>query len=274
MTITIPTTTTEDVIRAMLTENTGSHFLDSGGAYGRNWERNQSVDFGADVPPTTLSFEFGGISVTHDLYHFLVDTLEYDPDLDAAFQLYADQPENADEGWLTLMETFPGLHFTEADDRRQFVVNTYNNEDSLSQTIQYIGIFVEGDEYVLLQIHGGCDVRGGYTRPRAFRVWDDSLATFWQNASATIWCAGAHPPQNTQFAGLEHTPPQHWWTADDGCNFEPVDGGPYSPPAAPLKQFEIRYLDLLEQPTPGEICVDMAGKGYCPICAAPLSAGY
>ena len=36
---------TADVIISMLKENTGAHFLDSGGAYGRNWERNQARDF-------------------------------------------------------------------------------------------------------------------------------------------------------------------------------------------------------------------------------------
>ena len=30
------TKTTKEVVREMLKENTGSHFLDSGGAYGRN----------------------------------------------------------------------------------------------------------------------------------------------------------------------------------------------------------------------------------------------
>lgn len=32
---------TKHLIYEMLTENTGRHMLDSGGAYGRNWERNQ-----------------------------------------------------------------------------------------------------------------------------------------------------------------------------------------------------------------------------------------
>ena len=31
----------KELIYKMLTENTGVHMLDSGGAYGRNWERNQ-----------------------------------------------------------------------------------------------------------------------------------------------------------------------------------------------------------------------------------------
>ena len=33
--------TTEQVIYEMLTESTGTHFLDSGGATGRHWQQNQ-----------------------------------------------------------------------------------------------------------------------------------------------------------------------------------------------------------------------------------------
>ena len=36
------TLNTREALHAMLTTNTGSHMLDSGGAYGRNWERNAS----------------------------------------------------------------------------------------------------------------------------------------------------------------------------------------------------------------------------------------
>jgi len=32
---------TADILAGMFTENTGRHMLDSGGAYGRNWEHNQ-----------------------------------------------------------------------------------------------------------------------------------------------------------------------------------------------------------------------------------------
>jgi hypothetical protein len=41
--------TIENVIASMMTENTGTHFLDSGGAYGRNWQRNQGLTVGATV---------------------------------------------------------------------------------------------------------------------------------------------------------------------------------------------------------------------------------
>jgi len=83
-------TTTKEILQGMLTENTGRHFLDSGGAYGRNWERNQSTDFDK-VPVTSLSFErwehprgtSQEVSITHDVYHWLLERLDFSEDVDA-----------------------------------------------------------------------------------------------------------------------------------------------------------------------------------------------
>ena len=55
--------------------------------------------------------------------------------------------------------------------------NTYNGEDNLSQTLQGANVVRTGNEsnfefpdYVLLQIHGGADVRGGYTDAKLFKM--------------------------------------------------------------------------------------------------------
>lgn len=53
--------------------------------------------------------------------------------------------------------------------------NTYNFEGStLSQNVQYYvlerGSRSDRTEYVLVQVHNGCDVRGGYTNAKLFRV--------------------------------------------------------------------------------------------------------
>ena len=49
--------------------------------------------------------------------------------------------------------------------------NTYDGDSDLSQVLQ--GAWLEdadGDTYLLLQIHGGCDVRGGYTDAKLFKA--------------------------------------------------------------------------------------------------------
>jgi hypothetical protein len=64
--------------------------------------------------------------------------------------------------------------FAQEQNKNTSVVNSYNGECDLTQTIQFVefewGEY--GDKYVLLQIHGGCDVRGGYSSPVAYKLRD------------------------------------------------------------------------------------------------------
>jgi hypothetical protein len=50
------------------------------------------------------------------------------------------------------------------------VENTYNHENNLSQILLFVTFNYEGNKYALLQIHGGADVRGGYTDTRCFKL--------------------------------------------------------------------------------------------------------
>lgn len=51
--------------------------------------------------------------------------------------------------------------------------NTYNNEfHTLSQCLQGVVYGGPYGPYVTLQVHGGRDVRGGYTAPRVYKPWD------------------------------------------------------------------------------------------------------
>ena len=76
---------TEDTLASMLRENTGRHFLDSGGAYGRHWERNQGRDFKSE-PETTCKFQvrtYRGkmnleLDITHRTFHWLNARLTHD----------------------------------------------------------------------------------------------------------------------------------------------------------------------------------------------------
>ena len=100
-------TETAAVLAAMLTENTGTNFLDSGGiakydadgnyvgsdcGYGRHWQRNQHRDFDAE-PATVLSFKYG-IDVTHNVYHWLLERLEYDDELQDRFDEFVEDHED------------------------------------------------------------------------------------------------------------------------------------------------------------------------------------
>lgn len=172
---------TKDLISDMLRENTGRSFLDSGDHYGRHYERNRSRVFDRE-DRISIDPRYDYLDITINLYHFLTDCLEYDPVFDSLLSeidsLYPDL-----RSWFAVSDQYleslteiseydseildlSGL-YGESD---PFSVNTYNHESLLSQTIQYIYLTIKSESYVILQIHNGCDVRGGYTRPRVFRL--------------------------------------------------------------------------------------------------------
>ena len=70
----------EELLYNIFTENTGKSFLDSGGAYGRRWERNQGLtveDFKA-VPPTKFTVEEDCIIPSISTFHSILDNCEVD----------------------------------------------------------------------------------------------------------------------------------------------------------------------------------------------------
>lgn len=325
------TPTTESVVLDMLRENTGRHFLDSGDAYGRHWQTNQSVDFDA-LPPTTLSFRWGGIEVIHYLHAWLPERLNYEQAGDEAWLGWAEAREG--EAWLQSAERWveilggSGIY----GDGAPVTVNTYNGEDLLSQTIQYVyftleaptalpvvgtefvpqpiprccycgvtvqpglnGIGQEGPDgstecrepssggehdyeqdeddyedgvvqlsagtYALLQIHGGADVRGGYTKPRLFSLGTYDETALLDNARATISCSEDR---------------DHYWSTDD-ANHWYADG---STAGTELQEYD--RVEVEASPLPpaeervGRLVIDTdSDTGYCPLCGVgTLSAGW
>lgn len=168
---------TAEKLAAMFTENTGRHMLDSGSAYGRAWERNQGktvADFLA-APYQTVSRD-GNVSL--DAFHYLHENLNYAAELDAMYAAYdATRPNTSyTETVLEWLETIG----VDTNNRETYGgvwdYNSYNNEYCLlSQTIQATFFDLGDRSYVALQIHGGCDVRGGYTKPAIFEGGVDEL---------------------------------------------------------------------------------------------------
>ena len=249
---------TRQILSEMLTENTGRHMLDSGGAYGRNWERNQERDFEAE-PPTILKFEpdWEGWEVTHNVYHWLADRLEYAEELDKDFQTFAHDGDRAEESWPENLEEYTELQ----EWKTLYGDNSYNGECLLSQTIQYSVYETEESEIICaLQIHGGCDIRGGYTDPRMFYVMEDEY-DMCRYANGNIW---AEIPEDTE----THAPN---WYSDDGYHW--YEDGACGVGAG--RQLET--YDMSTNPKDkgkGKIYVDADGIGYCPITGFPLRASF
>jgi hypothetical protein len=169
---------TNQLIYAMLTENTGRAICDSGGENGRHWQRNQkkTIDDFQSEPSCTLEISKwerdGKVSydsyISISLYHHLNRILDQDTYCEEFNTLeignWNGEFYGTDQGqcdWL--LEN----GFTE----RGNGFNSYNWAANYSQDIQ--GQFLTsdaGDLYVLLQIHNGADARGGYTDAKLFKM--------------------------------------------------------------------------------------------------------
>lgn len=220
-TLTAPTTA--DVIAGMLTENTGRHMLDSGDHYGRHFERNAGMTAADFEALPTATWGYGGEYAIVNVFHFLTERLEFAPELQAEFDAFA--AENPDLHWLGLMELFVEEQYPDAGTA---TVNTYNHENVLSQDLQYVVVNPEGDDYiygddifVLLQTHNGCDARGGYTAPKAFRVCGE-VGLFDDN-DVEFSCSGTEPRQVESLPGFPdgETVYHGWsyrgeWISNDG----------------------------------------------------------
>jgi len=171
---------TKQIIYEMLTESTGEHMLDSGGAYGRHWERNQKMslkDF-----ENEKEHEFFDTDTEHpyrekSLFHHLVESCEFAERETMNFENWINEdrfsyenPEGRCPGSMGDAEDYMSMRY----DKEARTINTYNGECDLSQTIQFVYV---GDTYdcdvIALSIHNGCDVRGGYTDYKLFRIEQD-----------------------------------------------------------------------------------------------------
>ena len=159
----------------MLTQNTGSHMLDSGGAYGRNWQRNQNKTLQDFKNEPQVAFENDGdgfYSYTISLFHYLMsDNIELDELCDSFNSLKCDNWDSEIYGVSEKQEKWIEKQGFEIGDS----FNSYNGESNLSQIIQGTYLKLGVDNYVLLQIHGGCDARGGYTDAKLFYLPEDYM---------------------------------------------------------------------------------------------------
>jgi hypothetical protein len=166
-------TKTEQVIFDMLTENTGTHMLDSGGESGRMWQRNQTKtlqDF-KDEPFCTIDSKYGDSSIS--LFHYMNQYLDFDEELTNHFQEFA--LAFPQEPWLAVIQEWLDVLSIEAEGEfysdARWNFNTYNFDLWwVNQTLQGSFFGMNGKEFLILQVHGGADVRGGYTKPKVFAM--------------------------------------------------------------------------------------------------------
>ncbi len=288
-------TLTQKKLIEMLTENTGRHMLDSGGYGRRHWERNQGRSF-IDEMETTLQASNGFIEATHSLFHWLSERVEYWPEMQRRFTRFSNREDQKDKRWFANVENFIAYlrkkHDIGGIDGIPCTVNTYNGEDCLSQTIQFTYFTIDDEPVIALFVHGGCDVRGGYTAPKFFTLTGcPSELSILDYGRVTLYCNNSED--------------NHYWESDNGgytyygnndtlpemVDFEDNDDDlPFSIRKdekgnvtnvfmtetlidSPLKSFkgkvfsEIPITEKLITPYSNE-----TGKMYCPLCGEELFA--
>lgn len=198
--------TSSSAIEAMLKQPTGSYLTDSGSIYGSHWERNQGVTFEA-CPQTSDSFHAwqhqgeglpGRLEINSrvSLYHWMVNNLELDQALQAKLEDYGRQPGNECLGGLALADCFADdLHESGDSAAAPGCYLTYNYPDRvhLGQDVQFYTLFMDDSQYepshLVLSVHGGCDIRGGFSEPKVFKLrgdYDDALGSM----HISGWAAG------------------------------------------------------------------------------------
>lgn len=230
---------TECVLKAMFCESTGSHFLDSGGAYGRGWEKAQAVKdldwmnfpyINKEIwQRSDGSYE---LCLTKNTYQFLCDKLEYDIEMDKIFHKFCEQEIRNSDSYYSNMDDFvkhPDLWETECevdDYQNMGGYNTYNGDSCLDKTLQWNIFAIHNGKqegyYMILQIHNGCDVRGGYSTPHVFTYDEDEFWCWLHDLSIRCPNYGQPTKEDTiqmTLDGKEIPIPNHVCCYSDDCGY-------------------------------------------------------
>lgn len=230
---------TDKVICRMLTENTGVHFLDSGGEHGRGWQQRAGMDVAAfrARPPASVEVwrgcevgEAGEVTnrgdgyVELDTFHYLSSRLDYCHPLTTGLHSFGRSTERADEPRLATVHAYVAKRITgdpEADEKDIKAAlgngyesdwgygdfNSYNDENLLSSTIQ--GVYWTDPRYgrvVAIQTHNGCDVRGGYSTPHVFTVACDEVYDLFEWHAYSAVCSALGTESQVQERRTEMLP--------------------------------------------------------------------
>ena len=168
---------TEKIIYKMLTENTGEHFLDSGGAYGRHWQRNQKKSLNDFRKEKYISYDSDGYA-TKSLFHHLIESIDYLP---YETKMLNDWIKKDKYDWvknpngrghiISDVSNFMEEYFY--PDKKIHCEYTYNCDNVLSQNFQFLFCEIYETDKIALCTHNGCDARGGMSDYKMFKPdWD------------------------------------------------------------------------------------------------------
>lgn len=172
---------TKKLIYEMLTECTGKHMCDSGFDSGRHWQRNQkkTIEDFENEPEEHIYKEGDYIYRDLSVFHYLSE-LELDDICNEFNKINTNcqdwDAEVNDDNFIYGVSKEAGEYLGEFEYINiGNTWNTYNGESDLTQVLQGSNLTINEDNYILIQIHNGADVRGGYTDAKLFKLNVDGM---------------------------------------------------------------------------------------------------
>jgi hypothetical protein len=210
------------------------------------------------------------INATLSVYHFLKDRLEYNPALNGRYRRFVGGKGldiNSAKRFVDILPHSAGI-YSHGD---PITANSYNEDCLLSQSIQYVFWTDLTGPHILLQIHNGADIRGGYTDPVAFDLHDEDETAIFDYTVASIVCSVCKHRWTTDDA-------THWYDAceSEGLHLEEYAAVSEKPVylQKPNPEQKMLPIELPDRPEPrlDVVWVDDDGNGHCPYCGGILEA--
>ena len=218
---------TYEVVLGMLREPVPHGLMDSGAIYGYNHDENSKKDI-ENSPDFRIVDYDGKPQAVQSLYAFLTEHLVYDHDMTCKLYRFALSEQMERKPWLQCMEVFCSERHNPEAEYGFGAANTCNFPNTLDQDIQY-DTFEDDDgrRYVVVQVHGGCDLMRGYTEPKVFTLQQD-IERFWMGMTdihCRCKCTTIEGEVENQWYddhGNDITWPKHWGIGDNvvcsACN--------------------------------------------------------
>jgi hypothetical protein len=206
-------TKTAEKLAEMFTENTGTNMLDSGGSSGRHWQRNAGKTAADFLAAPQGQNDWLSISAFHLCNKFLTYSNSA-AIMTRQFQDWVSETEAYSNSVGSAVEFLTETLDIPESETRDF--NTYNWENLLDQTLQGVEFELHGQKWVGLSIHGGADVRGGYSDIVFFQACEcwlyhsDTVSLACGDCGLIINKRGPDVDGYHQDTGSEHGPDGYW----------------------------------------------------------------
>ena len=159
---------TEQILKEMFEENTGIHCMDSGGKSNRGWQIRQKNPDWINTPKIYMEYD----EICRSTYKVLCEMLKFEPAEQAKLDYLLNEDENDEE--YSISQFFP---------QSMNYGNTCNDDTDLDVDFQF---YIDGNEQIpliIIKVHNGCDLRGGYSSPKvfSFEYFEDLYEIFSEN---------------------------------------------------------------------------------------------